>query len=683
MSPFPPGCRARFRHVRLLAEGGFGSVHLAQQIDLDRPAAIKLLHADALADREQRLRFENEARVTARLSHPNIVQVLDVGTEGGQSWIAYEYLGGPTLRDRLGEGPLPIGGAVTAAVQIGRALECAHAAGILHRDVKPENVLAAETGAWKVADFGIARFAGPTAARTRAGTILGTPGYIAPECIYGEQASPASDLYALGIVLFELLVGRPPFTATAIAALLQQHLKLAPPPPSSVRPGVPAWLDAVVLHTLAKKPGDRPESAAALLALLEPGLESADEPTQKTIRMRRLSEKRPVVRATGKTVARTEAARENDTRLARRQGALAVLMTAAGLAAGYRLLDRPPAPAPTPERVRIAAAAPPAKPSLPRGFDPRPSLDALTTGMKTFSETAIRKKVVSPTTGQEEKQIANLAALKPLAVRILSDFAGAVREADRRRLTGPDWLAFIETGHTVAETFGHLCCEQVDRDLDRAAAAAEAALATTSPDAFRKAAEGALASGSLIRRSYSAANGQTIAAGMERAQALIESQAALPWAGTGQGLRHRVRLLSFTATAWEKASPEFSASKDGELGRALAARHKILALTQPILARARSNDSVEAVEAMDALRTVFNAAWRTGRSTMSRKADLEAAADTLDALSPFIMSGQIPDAAAHHVVEALVGTNLNCGVYGARPHRLDLKTLLKRSRLRR
>ena len=184
--PFPPDCARLFQPVRRLAEGGFGTVWLAEQLELKRPAAVKLLTAGAGADPHAFQRFVNEARVTSTLLHPAIVRVYDHGADPGHPWIAYEYVNGPSLRSRLAAGPLPWRNAALAGAQVAAALATAHAAGVLHRDIKPENVLVGEAGQHKVADFGLARYAGD-GVKTQAGLIMGTPAYLAPEVIRGAS----------------------------------------------------------------------------------------------------------------------------------------------------------------------------------------------------------------------------------------------------------------------------------------------------------------------------------------------------------------------------------------------------------------------------------------------------------------------------------------------------------------
>ncbi|MBI4863623.1 MAG: serine/threonine protein kinase, partial [Candidatus Riflebacteria bacterium] len=208
MLKLPPACARKFRVVRHLGDGTYGSVHLVTQIDLERPAVVKILRPEVAADPEQLGRFDQEARLTAMLTHPHIVVVLDHGVEDGIPWIAYEYVPGRALREVLRNGPLPWPEALRIVSQIAQALEEVHARGVIHRDLKPENVLEARPGVYKVADFGIAKWADGTV-RTQAGVVLGTPAYMAPEVV-GDGPTFRSDLYSLGILLFELLTGSVP-----------------------------------------------------------------------------------------------------------------------------------------------------------------------------------------------------------------------------------------------------------------------------------------------------------------------------------------------------------------------------------------------------------------------------------------------------------------------------------------
>jgi tetratricopeptide (TPR) repeat protein len=267
-TPFPPRCAARFRQERLLGQGGYGAVFRAFDTKLERPCVVKLLHLGPQAGDEAVRRFRNEARVTAQLRHPAVVAVVDHDVEDGVPWIAYELLEGRDLRAALEAGGLALADALAAVHAVCGALDEAHRQAILHRDLKPENVMMLAAGGFKLMDFGIAKWSGRSTVQTEAGTVIGTPAYLAPELWRGESASPASDLYAIGVMLHELSTGSPPFSGD-LSAVVSGHLDDEPPRPSRLRPELPKALDGLVGMLLAKRPGERPESAAAVAAEIE------------------------------------------------------------------------------------------------------------------------------------------------------------------------------------------------------------------------------------------------------------------------------------------------------------------------------------------------------------------------------------------------------------------------------
>ena len=221
MTPQGAGTAVAGRYAigELLGRGGMGEVFDAVDLRLDRPVALKRLRADLANDPAMRRRVEVEARLAARLVHPNVVTVFDSGVEDGHPFIVMERLDGRTLADTLAEGPLAAADVRTAGLQILEALAAAHDIGLIHRDVKPGNVLAAGGGGWKVADFGIATSTGAEHTITRTGELLGSPSYLAPERIEGRPATPVSDLYALGVLLYEAASGVRPFGDDAPLAL--------------------------------------------------------------------------------------------------------------------------------------------------------------------------------------------------------------------------------------------------------------------------------------------------------------------------------------------------------------------------------------------------------------------------------------------------------------------------------
>jgi eukaryotic-like serine/threonine-protein kinase len=256
----------RYRILRKLGSGGMANVYLAEDEDLGRRVAIKILNDRHASDESFVERFRREAKNAAGLSHPNIVSVYDRGEAEGTYYIAMEYLEGRSLKERIvGEGALPISAAIEVTRQILRALNFAHARGIVHRDIKPHNVLLAQDGPgdgeprFKVTDFGISRTT--TSQMTEAGSIVGTAQYLSPEQARGAAVDQRSDIYSVGIVLYELLTGRLPFTGDTPLEIAMKHLSEIPKPPSELRSEIPADLDMVVLRALAKDPEDRYESA--------------------------------------------------------------------------------------------------------------------------------------------------------------------------------------------------------------------------------------------------------------------------------------------------------------------------------------------------------------------------------------------------------------------------------------
>jgi eukaryotic-like serine/threonine-protein kinase len=254
----------RYRTVQVLGHGGMASVELAHDLELDRPVAIKRLAENLAANDDFTRRFLREARLAARLSHPNIVAVYDVGEKDGRPFIVMEYVEGETLADLLRRrGRIKPEEAVALALQACAGLATAHEAGLVHRDIKPQNVLVTPGGAVKIADFGIARSLDGTRL-TQAGTVLGTAAYLAPEQAAGETVTAAADVYGLGAVLYELLTGRPPYVADSLAELAARQQEGAIAPVREAAPGVPAATEDAVMHALARDPQYRPPSAAAL-----------------------------------------------------------------------------------------------------------------------------------------------------------------------------------------------------------------------------------------------------------------------------------------------------------------------------------------------------------------------------------------------------------------------------------
>ena len=259
----------RYEIGPVIGRGGMAEVRSGHDTRLDRPVAIKLLRQEMAYQPGVRSRFESEARLAARLIHPNVVAVFDSGEADGVPFIVMERLSGETLQDRMRSGPLPEGEIRAMAAEVLSALQAAHEAGILHRDIKPGNVLAAAGGRWKVGDFGIAKALElDRADLTATGLLIGTPAYLAPERFFGSPATVASDLYSLGVLLYEALTGRRPFDADRPEAWASVVSGLTPPAVELGRPGLDPALAAAVTRCLARDPAERFASAAEMAAAL-------------------------------------------------------------------------------------------------------------------------------------------------------------------------------------------------------------------------------------------------------------------------------------------------------------------------------------------------------------------------------------------------------------------------------
>ncbi|MFF8906222.1 serine/threonine-protein kinase [Streptomyces olivaceoviridis] len=252
----------RYQLQDRLGSGAMGEVWRADDRLLGRPVAVKLLRTDEAADAE---RFRLEAQTAGRLNHPNVVGMYDFGSHHGRLYLVMELVDGWSLaQERSLRGVLDPQEAAALGAQVASGLAAAHRQGVIHRDVKPANVMLSADRTAKIADFGIARFADEAAAGlTATGKIVGTADYLAPERALGRPAQPASDVYSLGCVLYELLTGRPPFRGTTPLAVVQQHVDAPPAPPARLRPGIPQELSDYVLFLLAKEPAHRPTADQA------------------------------------------------------------------------------------------------------------------------------------------------------------------------------------------------------------------------------------------------------------------------------------------------------------------------------------------------------------------------------------------------------------------------------------
>ncbi len=265
----------RYEIVRLLGEGGMGAVYQARQVAMDRMVALKLIQSELVRNQAAAARFHREMKLTARIEHPNTIRVYDFGEAEGQLFLTMELLRGHTLAAVLAQSRrLELPRIVRIATQVCRALQAAHSEGVVHRDLKPDNVMLLEQygehDVVKVLDFGVAKSLDQQeAGMTTAGAVIGTPAYMSAEQAMGAPVDQRSDLYSLGIMLYEMASGRVPFTAPALTALLVAHATEAPPPLAQVAPGVPPGLVALIDELLRKDPAARPQTAKAVEQRLE------------------------------------------------------------------------------------------------------------------------------------------------------------------------------------------------------------------------------------------------------------------------------------------------------------------------------------------------------------------------------------------------------------------------------
>jgi eukaryotic-like serine/threonine-protein kinase len=272
----------RYAVTTRIAHGGMATVYLAMDTRLDRDVALKVMHAELARDSDFVRRFIGEAKSVARLSHQNVVAVFDQGADGPFLYLAMEYVPGRTLKEVLRErGRFSPAVALDIMTGVLDGLAAAHASGIVHRDVKPENVLLTADGRIKVADFGLAR-AHAAVGSTRAGLLIGTVAYLPPEQVTGDSSDPRSDVYSAGVVLFELLTGRPPFTGDTPLSVAYQHVNEDVPAPSSLVPGIPAAVDQLVLAATRREPARRPADAGEFARAVRRVRQGLGEPSGLT-----------------------------------------------------------------------------------------------------------------------------------------------------------------------------------------------------------------------------------------------------------------------------------------------------------------------------------------------------------------------------------------------------------------
>jgi len=316
----------RYELEELVGTGGMSSVYRALDTLLERNVALKILHPHYGDDAEYVERFRREARSVAQLSHPNIVTVIDRGNADNQQYIVFEYIDGESLKHLVDRsGPLPARRVIELALQIAEALAFAHQAGLVHRDVKPQNVLVTEDGEAKVTDFGIARSLDVEHGVTQTGTVLGTSNYLSPEQARGQTVTPATDVYSLGVVIYEMLTGEVPFPGENFVAVAMKHINEPPPSLIDKRPDVPLRLVHAVERALAKDPAVRFPSMDAFAAELRSCLAAIGEPDAA----RTFIQQGPVLKQSRPRRTRAGAARSRWPIY----GALLLLVAAAAIAA--------------------------------------------------------------------------------------------------------------------------------------------------------------------------------------------------------------------------------------------------------------------------------------------------------------------------------------------------------------
>ena len=277
----------RYEIVGELGKGAMGVVYCARDPLLDRTVAIKTVNMELAQDEmaEYEARFYQEAKAAGGLNHPNIVIIYDIGKSEKIAYMAMELLQGKELKTLLASGkPLPIPFAVDVAAQMAEGLAYAHEHGIVHRDIKPANIMIVRGELVKVTDFGIARMRTANV-QTQVGIVLGSPRYMSPEQVAGKRAEPRSDLFSVGVILYEMVTGKPPFNGEDVTSVMFQILNFVPPPPSSVNPEVPEMLDFIVAKAIAKAPGDRYGSTRELASDLrdcQRRLQAAEAPPAVT-----------------------------------------------------------------------------------------------------------------------------------------------------------------------------------------------------------------------------------------------------------------------------------------------------------------------------------------------------------------------------------------------------------------
>src|SRR5215204_4784318 len=268
MTTLQPGqMLGSYRIINQIGQGGMATVYKAYQASMDRNVAVKVLPGQLAESAEFMQRFQQEARIIARLEHPHILPVFDYGENDGIPYFVMRYLEAGSLKDKMALGPLTLAEIDRVFTQLADALGYAHARGIVHRDLKPANALVDSDGNLFLTDFGIAKLLESASPRlTQTDAIMGTPAYISPEQAQAQKVDQRSDIYSLGIILYEMVTGQVPFTADTPLAIILKHISDPMPLPSLLKPDIPPSIERVILKALAKEPGDRFATAAEFLS---------------------------------------------------------------------------------------------------------------------------------------------------------------------------------------------------------------------------------------------------------------------------------------------------------------------------------------------------------------------------------------------------------------------------------
>ncbi|HPF61067.1 MAG TPA: serine/threonine-protein kinase [Gemmatimonadales bacterium] len=512
----------KYQLLERLGEGGMGTVYRARDEMLDRDVAIKVLRPDLVRQQALVERFRTEAIALARLAHPRIATLYGLERDGDELYMVMEFLRGETLEALVQrQGRLSWRRAAEICAQIAEALDHAHDHGVVHRDIKPANVMIGPGGAVKVMDFGIARMAG-SSRQTRHGHSVGTPAYMAPEQLRGEECDGRTDLYALGAVFYELVTGRVAFEADSDYKLMMQQLNDPPPPPSASNPELPAIVDATVLRAMAKRPGDRYASAAAMRNAL---MDAAAAVVTEAVPLAARSDETPPTRLAGPaapslTPPETRIAAgsppeppptaEHEATAARTPiwldwrawSAVAMLALAAGLVLRPDPAPEPPAPPPAPSSVPaptserptvlpgaatapapasegIVVVPPPAAPApVPPAAPPRRRTAAPATPPPAAPERSAprEERAVDPAPTPEPKAVDEAAELRAARAAVASWLAGLARKegpAPGGTVDGQDAAGLVREGRLAVASHG---TPSVNLDGARATATGSAEL---------------------------------------------------------------------------------------------------------------------------------------------------------------------------------------------------------------